>query len=138
MLDAELFVDLAHLLLVAHWERQNARLAEDVAFRNDELDIARRHARVAIDLVAHADRAGDRHTGFASQVRRRSLAWINDELADARAVAQINEHDTTKIAHSVHPSVQNDGLPVVAGADISAPMCTRLKAHGGIGRIPAV
>jgi hypothetical protein len=45
---------------------------------------------------------------------------MEDELADAVAVAEVDEDHATEIAAAMNPSHQNDALADVGGAQLSA------------------
>ena len=107
-------------------ERRRRRLRERVDGVDVELDLARRQARVDVALLAPHDLPGrgDHVLGAQLLGRRVRLARAlraEDELHEARAVAQVDEDQPAVVAPAVDPAGDAHGLADARRAQLAAP-----------------
>ncbi len=91
----------------------------------DDFDLAGRHVRVLFVGVAHDDLALDRDDPFGTQhlsqtVRLGVSLLVDDDLAHAGSIAEVDERQRAKVAAPVDPSHQDDLLAGVFGTKLAA------------------
>ena len=112
-------------VLLVELERQRRRARDDLELVHLQLDRARRHrgvdglGRPRDDLAARAE-----HELVADLLRelggvRRPLG-VDDELRDARVVAQVDEDEPAVVPARVHPARERQRLPDVLGPRLAA------------------
>src|SRR6266508_1458521 len=111
--------------LLVELEGKRRRAGEDLEPVHLELDLPGRN--VGIDRLGRpADNLALRLENelVADRVRRlrrlRCALRIHDELAEARLVAQVDEHETAVVAARVGPAGERQPLPDVLGAHLAA------------------
>ena len=57
------------------------------------------------------------------------VGCVKYHLGQAIAVAQVNENQRAVVTAAMYPSRQRDGLVVMAGAELTARMCTIHKLY---------
>lgn len=101
-------------------ERQGRGLVEHDDVAHHDLDLTRGEVLVLVTLGATGDHTGDlEHELGAQRVRDRLVA--DDDLGDARGVAQVDEGHPTVIAATIDPTGEGDGL-----TDLLGPQGSRL------------
>ena len=125
-------------IVVLDRERRRLGLGEHLDRFDADLDLAGREL-VVDHVAARADLAGDADAPLAAQVARDIVGrlvegLVEDELRDAVAVAQVDEHAAAVIAVRLDPPGQDDLLADIASAELAAAMGPRMRgeerAHG--------
>ena len=115
VLQPRLLADPARVLgVVGDLEGQRGRGVEDLDVGHDDLDLAGGQVRVGVALRPGAHLAGDGQDVLGPQVVGDLLA--DDDLGDARGVAQVDEGDAAVVPAPVHPAGQGDGPADVRGS----------------------
>ena len=115
VLQTRLLTDLARIFgVIRDLEGQGGRGTEDLDVGDDDLDLTRGQVRVVIALRAGSHPPGHRQNVLGAQVVSDLLT--DDDLSDARRVAQIDEGDAPVIAATIHPSGEGDDLADIGGA----------------------
>lgn len=95
-------------------ERQRCGLVEHDDVAHHDLDLTRGEVLVLVALGAPGDDTGDlEHELGAQRVRDRLVT--DDDLGDARGVAQVDEGHSTVIAATIDPPGEGDGLTDLLG-----------------------
>jgi len=106
---------LGRIRIVLDRKRRRVGAIENLDCARDDFHIARRHFRIATLRRAHHDFTFNAHDELGAQlfrdrddVRRGAAAEVDDDLHDAAAIAEIDEHEIAEITPLLHPSVQRD------------------------------
>ena len=124
MAQAQRLVDLRVVV-----ERERRRLGPRRArssLGDRQLDLARAQLRVHRALLAADDLAGDADHVLGAhplgeRVRLRRFLRVEDDLQDARAVAQVDEHQAAVVAAAVHPAGHAHVLADARGVQLAGP-----------------
>jgi len=114
-------------LFVSDWQREFFRCTLHRDLARIDLNFAGGEARVHCLGRTRLDLAFDRHNRFHPQPvkhRQRGRIRIDNDLGNAVMIAQIDEQQPAKIALSVNPARQADGLPHV----IRRKLCASMRA----------
>ena len=115
---------LAGVDLVFDDEGRRFGRIQDAQFRGEYFHFAAGEFRVGFAAGARQPCAAKGHHVFRAQflgARMRSLAqlFIENDLRDSAAVAQIDEDEIAKVAPPVHPAHQHDVLVGVGRAQVA-------------------
>ena len=102
-----------------------ARVVENEELRSLNLDFTGRHLRIDGVLIAQAHLANRRDNVFRADLLAFEMAvggqfLVQDNLAEAGAVAEVEEDEVAVIAAAVDPTHENHLLACVGGAEIAA------------------
>ena len=107
-------------------ERRRLRRVQNAQFAGDDFDFARSEIGIRLLPLHHAPDDGDhkfRAQFLGARVRGGMLLLVENDLRQARAVAQIDENQIAEVAPLVDPAHQDDVFVGVRGAQIAAVMC---------------
>jgi hypothetical protein len=139
---------LAGVNAVLDRERRRLARVEDFEVVRDYLDLAGREFGVGRALGPAANQSLDTNDKLGPQRMRRLggvpvVFGVEDDLRHALAVADVDEHNTPKVAPGVNPAAERDLLPDVFFAQFRAVMgpfhdCTLFVAAFVVERFSAV
>ena len=107
-------------------ERRRLRRVQNAQLAGDDFDFAGGEIGIRFLPLHHAPGDGDdkfRAQFLGARVRGGVLLLVEDNLRQARAVAQINKNQIAEVAPPVDPAHQDDVFVGVSGAKIAAVMC---------------
>ena len=112
--------------VVVERERRRLGRGQVLGLAHRQLDLAGLQPRVLLALLAADDLAGhaDRVLGaqlLGELVRLRRVLGVEDELQDAGAVAQVDEHQAAVVAAAVDPAGHADGVADARGVELAGP-----------------
>ena len=114
---------LQRVRLIRDDERRGLRAVHDLHLIYPDLDVAGRQLRILV-LSFHDRSRNAEHILIAHFRDRLGQLLVKDELCDARAVPQVDEHQRAEITALGHPAFENDGLPGVGEPQLSIVMRT--------------
>jgi len=125
VLQPHLFVDVG--VGIAGRKRRHLALVEQLQAGGDHLDLAGIHLGIDGALIAQLDLAGDGQHVLAAHalhalVKLRAALFVEDNLGDAGAVAEIDKDQVAVIAAAVDPAHESDGLACIGGTQFAATM----------------
>ena len=119
---------LAGVGVVGDLERRRLRAREDRQRVGLDLDVAGREVGVLV-AAALDDDARDADAELAAQLAGQRVGLgagrrLEDDLGEAAAIAQVDEHAAAVVAAGGNPAEQDDALAGVAAAQAAAVMCS--------------
>jgi hypothetical protein len=107
-------------------ERRGQGVGEELHRRHGQLDLTRAQTRVDVALLAADHLPARREDVLRAQPLRERMRLgrrlrVEDELDDARAVAEVDEDEAAVVAPAVHPAGDADPLAYPAGVQLAAP-----------------
>ncbi|MNS62137.1 hypothetical protein D3C72_951870 [compost metagenome] len=122
--------------LVADRERGGLGGVEDLRLAGEHLDGAAREVGVLLPGGASVDHAADADDELVAGrigdgVGLRVGLRVEDDLHEARAIAQIDEDDPAVVATALDPAVEGHGLTDVGLGDLAVVGTARTEGRGG-------